>query len=86
MMGALIHRVVTYNVRRFSFGRDKVDTVEAAIVQGHTESVIAQAVEANGVGLLVMGAYGHSRIRSLIIGSTTTAMVRECKIPVVLLR
>jgi nucleotide-binding universal stress UspA family protein len=61
-------------------------TVEAAIVQGHTESVIAQAVEANGVGLLVMGAYGHSRIRSLIIGSTTTAMVRECKIPVVLLR
>lgn len=61
-------------------------TVDAAIVQGHTESVIAQAVEADGIGLLVMGAYGHSRIRSLIIGSTTTAMVRECKIPVVLLR
>jgi endonuclease/exonuclease/phosphatase family metal-dependent hydrolase len=33
MMGALIHRVVTYNVRRFSFGRDKVDTVEAAIAR-----------------------------------------------------
>ncbi len=61
-------------------------TVDTAIVQGQTDTVIAQAVAAHNVGLLVMGAYGHSRIRSLIIGSTTTAMVRECKIPVVLCR
>ena len=33
-----------------------------------------------------MGAYGHSRIRNLIIGSTTTEMVRSCKIPVILYR
>jgi nucleotide-binding universal stress UspA family protein len=33
--------------------------------------------------MLVMGAYGHSRIRSLIIGSTTTQMIRSCKVPVV---
>ena len=39
-----------------------------------------------GFGLLVMGAYGHSRIRSLIIGSTTTAMVRAVKVPVLLYR
>jgi nucleotide-binding universal stress UspA family protein len=30
--------------------------------------------------------YGHSRIRSLAIGSTTTAMLRSCRIPVVLVR
>jgi nucleotide-binding universal stress UspA family protein len=33
-----------------------------------------------------MGAYGHSRIRSLVIGSTTTAIVRRCKIPVLMFR
>jgi len=33
-----------------------------------------------------MGAYGHSRIRSLIIGSTTTEMIRSCKVPVALFR
>ncbi len=33
-----------------------------------------------------MGAYGHSRIRNLVIGSTTSAMVRRCKIPVLLIR
>ncbi|MEQ9334216.1 MAG: universal stress protein [Thalassobaculum sp.] len=34
----------------------------------------------------MMGAYGHSRIRSLIIGSTTTQMIRSCMIPVMLFR
>jgi nucleotide-binding universal stress UspA family protein len=61
-------------------------TVEADITSGQAETVIAQAVEADGIDLLVMGAYGHSRIRSLIIGSTTTAMIRSCTIPVALFR
>jgi nucleotide-binding universal stress UspA family protein len=39
-------------------------------------------VEGEDFGLLVMGAYGHSRIRSFVIGSTTTEMVRSCKVPV----
>lgn len=60
--------------------------VEAGISGGTAETVIAQAVEDDGIDLLVMGAYGHSRIRSLIIGSTTTEMVRSCKIPVALFR
>jgi len=38
------------------------------------------------IDLLLMGAYGHSRIRNLIIGSTTTSMIRSCKIPVLLFR
>jgi len=38
----------------------------------------------SGFDMQVMGAYGHSR--SLIIGSTTTAMIRACKVPVVLMR
>jgi nucleotide-binding universal stress UspA family protein len=33
-----------------------------------------------------MGAYGHSRIRQLLIGSTTTAMLRKSEVPVLLLR
>jgi nucleotide-binding universal stress UspA family protein len=36
--------------------------------------------------MVVMGAYGHSRIRTLIIGSTTTEMIRSCKVPIVLVR
>ncbi|MEQ8354199.1 MAG: universal stress protein [Kiloniellaceae bacterium] len=60
--------------------------VQAEILPGQPETVISQFVENQGIGLLVMGAYGHSRIRHLVIGSTTTEMVRSCKIPVVLFR
>jgi nucleotide-binding universal stress UspA family protein len=60
--------------------------VTAGIRSGQAETVIAEAVEQDGIDLLVMGAYGHSRIRSLIIGSTTTEMIRSCKIPVLLFR
>lgn len=61
-------------------------TVEATIEPGPADKAIAAAVERAGIDLLVMGAYGHSRVRSLIIGSTTTEMIRACKIPVLLFR
>ncbi|MHA7885133.1 universal stress protein [Nitratireductor rhodophyticola] len=56
------------------------------VLPGQPETVISERVESENFGLLVMGAYGHSRIRSLIIGSTTEAMLRSCKIPVMLFR
>ena len=54
--------------------------------QGQPEQVLAKLVEEESHDLVVMGAYGHSRIRSLIIGSTTTATVRSCKVPLLLMR
>jgi nucleotide-binding universal stress UspA family protein len=61
-------------------------SVRADIVPGQPDAVIAGTVENEGINLLVMGAYGHSRIRSFVIGSTTTEMIRSCKVPVVLFR
>ncbi|MBA3448247.1 MAG: universal stress protein [Pseudaminobacter sp.] len=60
--------------------------VDASVLQGQPEKVIASMVETEKIDLLVMGAYGHSRIRNLIIGSTTTEMIRSCKIPIMLFR
>src|SRR5690606_5753420 len=60
--------------------------VEGLLLPGDPDEVIASHVETHGIGLLVMGAYGHSRIRSLVIGSTTEAMVRRCKVPVFMFR
>ncbi|WP_372837631.1 universal stress protein [Phaeovulum sp.] len=59
---------------------------ETAILPGPPEAALGKLVEDEHFDLLVMGAYGHSRIRSLIIGSTTTAMIRSCKVSVVLIR
>lgn len=61
-------------------------SVATEFASGDPETALRQKVEAEGFDLLVMGAYGHSRIRSLVIGSTTTAMVQACRIPVLLYR
>lgn len=53
---------------------------------GEPEAVIEAYARENGIDLLVMGAYGHSPIRRFIIGSTTTAMIRIAKLPVLLFR
>lgn len=58
--------------------------VSAEIKTGEPEKVIGEAVAQEHIDLLVMGAYGHSHIRHLIVGSTTTAMIRTVKIPVLL--
>ncbi|HBD20741.1 MAG TPA: universal stress protein UspA [Arenimonas sp.] len=59
---------------------------EAQVQAGTPDAVIAEVAKARGADLLVMGAYGHSRIRNLIVGSTTTQVLRACPLPVLLLR
>jgi nucleotide-binding universal stress UspA family protein len=60
--------------------------VQSELLSGQPDKVVANRVETGGIDLLVMGAYGHTRIRSLIIGSTTTELIRSCMIPVMLFR
>lgn len=56
------------------------------IVPGVPEEALPALLQSLGNMLLVLGAYGHSRIRQLIVGSTTTALLRLCSVPVVVLR
>lgn len=53
---------------------------------GEVEESLRGYQQEHGIDLLVMGAYGHSRIRHLLVGSTTTSMLRKTNIPVLLLR
>lgn len=59
---------------------------ETIIQSGEPEKVLSQLTAHEGYDLLVMGAYGHSRIRSFLIGSTTTEMIRLCHVPVLIMR
>lgn len=55
-------------------------------LDGDPAVVLANYVERQNIHMMVMGAYGHSRIRHLIVGSTTTAILRQSKVPVFILR
>lgn len=61
-------------------------TVRAEIRDGEIEPTLHAYQKEHGIDLLVMGAYGHSRIRQFLVGSTTTNMLRTATSPVLLLR
>jgi len=61
-------------------------TVETDIRAGEVDSVIHETLKDVGADLLVMGAYGHSRIRQFLVGSTTTKLLRSAQVPLLLLR
>ncbi len=53
---------------------------------GDPDHRIPEAVASEGIDLLVMGAYGHSRIRTLMVGSTTTTVLRTSPVSVLVVR
>ncbi|MEM9204860.1 MAG: universal stress protein [Pseudomonadota bacterium] len=57
-----------------------------SIVDGNPGTALAGLVAEADVDMIVMGAYSHSRIRTLVIGSTTSAMIAACKVPIVLVQ
>ena len=60
--------------------------VTGAIIPGDADTALAGYQEQHNIDLLVMGAYGHSRIRQLILGSTTTAMIKRTTVSLLVLR
>ncbi len=60
--------------------------VTALLIPGDAESVIAKTIKERAVDLLIMGAFGHSPLRSLLFGSKTADLLRAATIPTLLLR
>ena len=59
---------------------------QVGLQPGDAEREIAQAVSDRGIDLLVMGAYSHSPLRSLLLGSRTSDVLRAARVPSMLLR
>lgn len=70
--------------------RQKLETegrhVETLLSPGTPETEILTLLGQRPRSLLAMGAYGHSRIREFIVGSTTTTLLRLSPVPVMVLR
>lgn len=61
-------------------------TSETKLLEGHADTEIVRFAEAEKIDLIVLGAYGHNRIREFILGSTTSQVIRKAKVPVMLVR
>jgi nucleotide-binding universal stress UspA family protein len=59
---------------------------EIIILSGKEQDEIIKFIREGAVELMVMGAYGHNRLRELLLGSTTSHVIRKSPIPVLLIR
>lgn len=59
----------------------KIDT---DISSGNPDEVLVHLAQSNKYDLIAIGAYGHSRIREAILGSTTEHILRKSPCPVLL--
>lgn len=60
--------------------------VTTVLQEGDVEGVLCGYRREQDIDMLIMGAYGHSVIRRFLVGSTTTSVIRNALIPVLLLR
>ncbi len=63
-------------------------STDCAIItlQGKETEEIINYIKEGAVELMAMGAFGHNRLRSLIMGSTTSQVIQKSIIPVLLAR
>lgn len=69
--------------KRFS---DQGIDINCQMLHGIASLTITDYAKENEIDLILMGSYTHSRIRRLILGSTTTEMLRDCRISSLLFR
>jgi len=61
-------------------------TVGYEMVRGYPHERIVEVIRERGYDLLFLGAYGHSRIIEMVLGSTTEFLLRNSSCPVFLAR
>ncbi|PLX40110.1 MAG: universal stress protein [Hyphomicrobiales bacterium] len=60
----------------------RVDRVQSAGID--IAEVILNAIAENGANLLIMGGYGHSRLREMTLGGVTHTILKEMTAPVLM--
>ncbi|MCV3739582.1 universal stress protein [Rhizobium sp. TRM96647] len=68
--------------------RHGANVVVEQVASGHrpTEDVIRQHALELGCEMIVMGAYGHSRLRERVFGGVTASILEKCDVPVFMVR
>jgi nucleotide-binding universal stress UspA family protein len=59
---------------------------KAVLESGAPVDGILQVAQRESCDLIIMGAFGHSRVRELFVGSTTDGILRVAELPVLLYR
>jgi Universal stress protein UspA and related nucleotide-binding proteins len=74
----------------FKRAAERLEAVGVNVVQAQLTGEVHRAIldyqASNQVGMIVMGAYGHSKLRQFFVGSNTTKLLIESTVPMLLIR
>ncbi|PMH26263.1 universal stress protein UspA [Vibrio lentus] len=60
--------------------------VTAASLTGAVDKALIDYQQQHEIGMMVMGAYGHSQLRQFFVGSNTTKVLSNSSVPLLLIR
>jgi nucleotide-binding universal stress UspA family protein len=72
---ALLHSVMG--------GLEKIPALEVRLRRGHAGDQLAALAHEDRTGLVVVGSRGLGPVRAALLGSTSTQLIREAEVPVV---
>lgn len=64
----------------------KISRLSEIIKDGDAAEKIVESIQESKADLVIMGGYGHSRIREAILGSTTVQVMRKAGIPILMVK
>jgi len=71
--------------QQLAWGGIKVETMVIAPDGGTPQALISAAAKSAGADLIVMGAYGHSRMREVLFGGFTQSFIEGADCPVLMM-
>ena len=95
LKGLAVHLVYVGNPNsemqnQLSWAKEQLESqgfnITSNTLDGEVDKAIINYAEQHQIDLIVVGAYGHSKIRQFFIGSTTTKVITRANKPVLLLR
>ncbi|EPJ8640130.1 universal stress protein [Acinetobacter baumannii] len=95
LKGLAVHLVYVGNPNsemqnQLSWAKEQLESqgfnITSNTLDGEVDKAIINYAEQHQIDLIVVGAYGHSKIRLFFIGSTTTKVITSANKPVLLLR
>jgi len=86
----MVNHTDAEHVAKFTTAHERLEKAGFKVVtrqcEGDVLSILNDYQFRHQIDLIVMGAYGHSRIRQFFVGSHTRNMVSHSKVPLLLLR
>ena len=86
----MVNHTDAEHVAKFTTAQQRLEKAGFNVVtrkcEGDVLSILNDYQFRHQIDLIVMGAYGHSRIRQFFVGSHTRNMVSHSKVPILLLR